>query len=420
MTSACTSVIMLSQAFTLRCDTIVENDIPKPDKSWLEKRIIGRSMTDEEYEHLIPSDSFVEDILHRDLIADYTLSLESLARFGPEDINQSLRDSLLILYELGEARRVIFQDAQPRTYPELTPIAEPSDASRLRQALQAHLPAPPFNTLKDAWSWINSELESDEAIRTRQDADWVRVIRFTLGEYTAYNQPLVQSIPWAIDNPMLEGIRPRVPFYYSGLESEATKFRLQRDEKDDWVHPEWEDAIKWRNTPLFGWPGVGDVSHLFDEGEVEAVTEKLALLAVWGGWLAFCTGYSWRRSDCVRLILTDMNPELPRIRIWKTAAGTFVAIHGQFKWEVSKELFHKVQKFAQAMGSHEQPLTPEDVNFIMFGRETKGMTASQRLVEWNERYPEQQLNTRQTLDSKIRRALVRLKREKERQRGRIS
>lgn len=323
-----------------------------------------------------------KDLTWYNRLAEYRDCIDALAKITTVSANARIRRGVIVAYELGEARRVIFQDTPPRAVHMPIPI-DPSDV--VVESL-----SPPFVDLTEAWSWIEAELSSEQAKEFR--AQLARPLGLALHQHAAVDRHVTGSIPWAMDNPMLGRIRGRAPFYYPGIEAEAAMFWLKRERELEYIAPGYEVAYKEGPSQLLGLRALGEQRQVGEE-EVECVTEKLALLSVWGGWMSAQTDYAWRRADCARYILTGEIPPLPHLRVRNGWAGVVIEVYTAFTSDLARELHHKVTSLRKARRSPRKSYSDQDRILIDFvERVTAGKSSAQRLIAWEKLYPDDHIS----------------------------
>lgn len=235
---------------------------------------------------------------------------------------------------------------------------------------------PPFASLGQAWEWISSELESEEAEgdRAREDAAWIQL---ALDGYTdlAENETLKpygvsEPPPWPPSRILDQLTPPVVPFWLGNLSEAAGGFYMPR-----------QAALGKPRAVSEGKP---------DEGHaVVARTTKLALLALWARWLMETTGV-WTNAQCSAFILTGQVPEIPRYRAWVREGldGVMQCVIELYASVTYREMMHLHTALRKHRGEYKKKgITPEDLLVLEFVERTPTLTWQQRFELWNEKYP---------------------------------
>lgn len=252
--------------------------------------------------------------------------------------------------------------------------------------------APYAGDLEAVWAWIATEQNSYEASSNRT----ALVQLLELSQKT-------RRFWWASDNPVLQKAREqdRIPVYYANIESEALGFFFATGDEGGEVIDYYQGPIRSESDQ----PESGDKY-------VQAVTEKLLILAICAADIMHTSMGAWSKSQSVAYILTGEVPHVPRWRVridpvWGVdRKRTSILMFGSYNDQSLRDIHRIVRK---RLGSYnKKALTPEDDEILFFVQRTPGVTWNERLQEWNSHHGnEHQYQTPQGLIKAFQRALKR-------------
>lgn len=221
---------------------------------------------------------------------------------------------------------------------------------------------PPFDNLREAWSWVIKEF---------------------LGEEAARNGARNQEISATPDASLLEWRDESI------LIKRAAQYYRLEGPTESWLIPALRlqsavpsEEIGTRETVLWGMP--------HDDPNPEDIvvvvnTERLALLATFAVWL-HAKAPCWSVGRCAAYILTGDVPKLPLIRVWIDelsggARRVYLEINGPFGMTDMKAAYHLVRE-ANGWYRKKQASTADAELVAFVEKQTPRLTWQQRFEKW--------------------------------------